>query len=465
MGLVCGLKNGMRVWQGFARFWIVLGLMLGLAGPAWGAATPSDRLAEQQFFNHVWQIVNRAYLDPDFNHQNWYKVRKKFNSRNFENREDTYRAIEELLASLDDPYTRFLPPDRFATMTTSTAGSLTGVGLQIAVDPDTATLVVVSPIEGSPAEKAQLQPLDRIVAIDGVPTTGLTLDECADKMRGEVGSKVRLTVVRNRQGKLPAFDRTNLFEGKEEIGGNPEGDRFEVELIRDTIRVNPVVTHLNQDNGHTIGYIRLSQFNGNAAAEVAKAIREQEAAGAEAYVLDLRGNPGGLLAAAVEIARLWIPEGPIVYTVDRQGIADTYQATGQALTQKPLAVLVNGGSASASEVVSGALQDSGRAVLVGTRTYGKGLIQSLFTLEDQSGLAVTIGRYETPNHRDINKIGIAPDREVPLLNPLSRQEAGTNLDEQYRVAAEWLTQRIAAAPGSTGPSPGPANSPEPRAAG
>ncbi|MGQ9864813.1 MAG: S41 family peptidase [Pseudanabaenaceae cyanobacterium] len=455
----------MRVWQSLVRLGLILGLLLGLAGPAWGAATPSDRLAEQQFFNHVWQIVNRAYLDPDFNHQNWYKVRKKFNGRKLESRADTYRAIEELLASLDDPYTRFLPPDRFATMTTSTAGSLTGVGLQIAVDPETATLVVISPIEGSPAEKAQLQPLDRIVAIDGVSTAGLTLDECAERMRGELGSKVRLTVVRNRQGQLPAFDRTNLFEGKEEIKGEPQGDRFEVELIRDTIRVNPVVARLNQDNGHKIGYIRLSQFNGNAAAEVAKAIREQEAAGAEAYVLDLRGNPGGLLAAGIEIARLWMDEGPIVYTVDRQGIAETYRATGSALTHKPLAVLVNGGSASASEVVSGALQDSGRAILVGTRTYGKGLIQSLFTLEDQSGLAVTVGRYETPNHRDINKVGIAPDREVPLLNPLSRQDVGTDRDEQYRVAAEWLTQRIAAAPGSTAPTAEPANSPAPHAAG
>ncbi len=462
MGVVCGLHNAMRVWQSLTRFWLILGLLWGLAGPAWGAATPGDRLAEQQFFNHVWQIVNRAYLDPSFNHQNWYKVRKKFNSRNLESREDTYRAIEELLASLDDPYTRFLPPERFATMTTSTAGNLTGVGLQIAVDPETATLVVISPIEGSPAEKAQLQPLDRIVAIDGVPTQGLTLDECAEKMRGEIGSKVRLTVVRNRQGKLPPFDRTNELDGKEEIGGDPEGDRFEVELIRETIRVNPVVARLNEDNGHKIGYIRLSQFNGNAAAEVAKAIREQEAAGAEAYVLDLRGNPGGLLAAAIEIARLWIPEGPIVYTVDRQGIADTYQATGQVLTQKPLAVLVNGGSASASEVVSGALQDSGRAVLVGTRTYGKGLIQSLFTLEDQSGLAVTVGRYETPNHRDINKVGIAPDREVPLTRPLSRQEAGTAQDNQYQVAVECLLPKIAAATPST---PAPANKPERHAVG
>ncbi len=462
MGVVCGLHNAMRIWQSLARFWLVLGLLWGLAGPAWGAATPGDRLAEQQFFNHVWQIVNRAYLDPSFNHQNWYKVRKKFNSRNLESREDTYRAIEELLASLDDPYTRFLPPERFATLTTSTAGNLTGVGLQIAVDPETATLVVVSPIEGSPAEKAQLQPLDRIVAIDGVPTQGLTLDECAEKMRGEIGSKVRLTVVRNRQGTLPAFDRTNELDGKEEIGGDPEGDRFEVELIRDTIRVNPVVTRLNEDHGHKIGYIRLSQFNGNAAAEVAKAIREQEAAGAEAYVLDLRGNPGGLLAAAIEIARLWIPEGPIVYTVDRQGIADTYQATGQVLTQKPLAVLINSGSASASEVVSGALQESGRAILVGTRTYGKGLIQSLFTLEDQSGLAVTVGRYETPNHRDINKVGIAPDREVPLARPLSRQEAGTAQDNQYQVAVECLLQKMAAATPST---PTPANKPEPHAVG
>ena len=169
------------------------------------------------------------------------------------------------------------------------------------------------------------------------------------------------------------------------------------------------------DSGLQVGYIRLTQFNSNAADDMELAIEDLESQGAQGYVLDLRNNPGGLLQAGVEIARLWIDEGAIVYTVNRQGIFDGFNATDSAMTDAPLAVLVNRGTASASEILAGALQDSGRAVLVGDRTFGKGLIQSLFDLSDGSGVAVTVAKYETPSHRDINQLGIEPDEVVDAI--------------------------------------------------
>lgn len=174
-----------------------------------------------------------------------------------------------------------------------------------------------------------------------------------------------------------------------------------------------MIAEARQVQGHTVGYIRLGQFSAMAATEMRKAIQRLEQQGAEEYILDLRNNPGGLLQAGLEIAQLWLDSGVIVYTVDRQGIVDSLDASGGALTHDPLVVLVNGGTASASEILAAALQDHGRARLVGDRTFGKGSIQSLFNLSDGSGLAVTIAHYETPNHHNINKVGIEPDRKSP----------------------------------------------------
>jgi carboxyl-terminal processing protease len=204
------------------------------------------------------------------------------------------------------------------------------------------------------------------------------------------------------------------------------------------------VAELRRDHDRKIGYLRLSQFNGNAATEMATAIRQLSRQGAEGFVLDLRNNPGGLLQAGIAIARQWIDNGPIVYTVNRQGVFDTFEATGDALTHQPLVVLVNRGTASASEILAGALQDSGRAQLVGERTFGKGLIQSLFDLADGSGLAVTIAKYETPLHRDINQAGIEPDRAIdgPPPPPIGDRSAADRSDPQYDAALQALVAQL-----------------------
>jgi carboxyl-terminal processing protease len=386
------------------------------------SATPAIALTdEQRLVAEAWRLVDRAYVDDSFNHQNWWLVRQKVLKQPLNDREQTYTAIQQMLASLEDPFTRLLKPEQYRSLQTNTSGELTGVGLQIALDPDTGTLKVIAPIANSPADKAGIRPADAILKIDGVPTVGLSLDEAAERMRGPIGSLVRLTV--QHDGSEPA----------------------ELDVVRDRIALNPVYADLRTASAKTasgspakIGYIRLNQFNANATSEVANAIKRLEKQGADSYILDLRSNPGGLLQAGIEVARLWLDQGTIVYTVNRQGIEGNFEATGQALTKDPLVVLVNQGTASASEILAGALKDNHRATIIGERTFGKGLIQSLFDLSDGSGLAVTVAKYETPAHIDINKQGIKPDVTVSL-DPIAMTQLGTTADRQYEAAVELLT--------------------------
>lgn len=386
-------------------------VLLGL-----GLAAPAQALTEEQrFVNEVWRIVDRAYVDASFNHQNWWAIRQKALRQPMETQEAAYTVVQEMLTSLDDPFTRLLKPDQYRSLQTSTSGELTGVGLQIALEPDTKKLVVIAPIEGSPAARSGIRPADRILMIDGTPTEGLSLDEAAERMRGMIGTRVLLKIERD---------------------GEAVSD---VELIRDRIALNPVYAEARpRPDGSSIGYLRLSQFNANATAELAHAIHRLEKQGVSGYVLDLRNNPGGLLQAGIEVARLWIDQGTIVYTVNRQGTVGSFEAIDQALTRAPLVVLVNQGTASASEILAGALQDNHRATIVGEKTFGKGLIQSLFDLPDGAGLAVTVARYETPSHRDINKQGIVPDRVVSL-DPITFDQVGTEADRQYQAAIDALS--------------------------
>lgn len=408
-----------RVFQTAILFVLQVALVFG----SW--AQPAMALTdEQKLLNEAWRIVNRSYVDDTFNHQNWRSIRQKVVKASLNDRPQTYTAIQEMLANLDDPFTRLLKPEQYRSLQVNTSGELTGVGLQIAIDPQTNTLTVIAPIAGSPADRAGIQPLDRILKIDGTPTSELSLDDAATKMRGTVGTPITLTLGR---------------EGRD----SPE----DIKLVRDRIALNPVVAELQSGPDNSpLGYIRLSQFSANATAEVAHAIDKLEKQGAASYILDLRNNPGGLLQAGIEIARLWIDSGTIVYTVNRQGILGSFEASGQALTGDPLIVLVNKGTASASEILAGALQDNGRAQLVGEKTFGKGLIQSLFDLSDGSGLAVTVAKYETPNHTDINKLGIAPDRVVPLES-ITRDQIGTEADLQYQAALQLLKEKTVMARG------------------
>ncbi len=392
------------------------GFVLAIA-VTWSVLAPSAHALteEQRLVNEVWRIVDRSYVDSSFNHQNWWAIREKYLKQPLPNREASYTAIQQMIAGLDDPFTRLLKPDQYRSLQTSTSGELTGVGLQISLDPETKRLRVIAPVEGSPAAKSGIRPADSILMIDGVSTVGLSLDDAAERMRGQIGSRVMLTIERAGEKVL------------------------EIDLVRDRIELNPVYAELRpQSNGKKIAYLRLSQFNANATAEMAHAIARLENQGADSYILDLRNNPGGLLQAGIDIAKLWVDEGTIVYTVNRQGTMGSFEAMGDALTKDPLVVLVNQGTASASEILAGALKDNGRAIILGEKTFGKGLIQSLFDLSDGAGLAVTVAKYETPSHKDINKLGIVPDQVVPL-DPITLDQIGTPSDRQYQAAIDAIS--------------------------
>ncbi len=410
---------GRKIFKSTVSVLLAVVIGWGLWQPAALALTDEESLVAE-----VWRIVNRAYLDQTFNHQNWWFVREHVLDQTFTSRADTYDAIREMLSSLNDPYTRLLPPEQYRSLQTSTSGELTGVGLQIAKDDADQYLQVIAPIAGSPAAAANVQPRDRILAIDGRSTQTLTLDEAANSMRGPVGTAVVLTISHNQQ--------------------TPEA----ITLTRGTVSLNPVVTRIDSVSENlTVGYIRLTQFNANAASEVATTVQAFERQGVNAYVLDLRNNPGGLLNAGIEIARQWLATGTIVYTFDRRGMLDSFEASGSALTDAPLVVLVNEGTASASEILAGALQDNRRAQLVGNTTFGKGLIQSLFDLSDGSGLVVTVAKYKTPANHDINRLGIRPDQIVPLA-AIAREQIGTDEDVQYQAAIELLSQSMVMASAS-----------------
>lgn len=392
-----------------------LGLFLGQGlGPLPAAQALTE---EQQLYNEAWRIVSRSYLDESFNGHNWWNVRQKtLRSNALEQRSETYDAIQNSLALLGDPFTRLLRPDQYRNLKVTTSGELTGVGLQISQDAETGDLVVIAPVQGSPAEAAGILPRDRILQIDSALTRDLSLDDAAARMRGTEGSSVQLRVQHGDEAaKL-------------------------ISLKRERISLNPVVADLKRgEAGQKVGYIRLNQFNANATGEFEATLDGLQQQGAQAYILDLRNNPGGLLQAGIAIARLWVDQGAIVYTADRQGILDSFRATGARFVDQPLVVLVNGGTASASEILAGALQDSGRAQLVGEQTFGKGLIQSLFELSDGAGLAVTVAKYETPAHHDIHRQGIQPDLVV-AAETLGRDQLATEADPQYQAALALLAQ-------------------------
>jgi carboxyl-terminal processing protease len=309
-------------------------------------------------------------------------------------------------------------------MQIDTSGELTGVGIQLTQDEDTDKLIVISPIEDSPAFEAGVQAQDIITEIDGRSTKGMDINEAVKMIRGPVGTQVTLKILR----------------------GNQE---LTFPITRAAIEIHPVRYSKKNSPTGEVGYIRLNTFSANAAEEMQEAIEDLESQNVSGYILDLRSNPGGLLYASIEIARMWLEQGDIVSTVNRQGEMDRQRANNRALTDKPMVVLVDGGSASASEILSGALQDNDRAVLVGTKTFGKGLVQSVRGVGQGSGLAVTIAKYFTPSGRDINHEGIVPDVVIDLTEEQrdtlreNRDQIGTATDPQYAKALEVLTREIA----------------------
>ncbi|ESA32676.1 hypothetical protein N836_25510 [Leptolyngbya sp. Heron Island J] len=389
----------------------------------WSQSQAFFRESPKEVIDEVWQLIDHEYVDDTFNDQDWQAIRTSYLNRDYTDSTAAYDAIREMLDSLDDPYTRFMDPQEFRNMQIDTSGELTGVGIQISQDEETEDIVVVSPIEDTPAFEAGIRSGDVIIGINGESTEGMDLSDAVNLIRGPVNSEVTLTIRRN----------------DEEIN---------FDLTRARIEIHPVRYAYHPEKEGGVGYIRLTQFSANAATEMREAIQELELRDVTGYVLDLRSNPGGLLYSSIDISRMWLSDGTIVSTVNREGTVDENVASDRALTDKPLVVLVDGGSASASEILSGALQDNNRAVLVGTKTFGKGLVQSVRGLGDGSGIAVTIAKYLTPSGRDINTLGIEPDFIVELTDEEreylgeDRERIGTEEDPQYAKAIEVLNDMI-----------------------
>jgi len=379
------------------------------------------RNSNKEVIDHVWQIIYRDFLDSngDFDKSDWLEVRKQYLSRNYSSDSEAYDAIRAMLSTLNDPYTRFLDPDEFNEMRIDTSGELTGIGIQISKDDETNNLIIVSPMEGTPAYAAGLKSEDIIVSIDDISTFGMDIDEAVSLIRGQTGTEVELGILR-------------------------DGDVFYKTIVRERIEIKSVTSKINvTKGGFLIGYIRIEQFNANASKEMKEILLQFERENVSGYVLDLRGNPGGLLDSSIDISRQFINNGIIVSTVTRDGLRDITKANNTALTIKPLIVLVNEGSASASEILSGAIKDNERGLLVGETTFGKGLVQSMRTLLDGSGLTVTVAKYLTPNGTDINESGIEPDVQVSMnINPIELDEIGTTRDRQYRVGEKELIKLI-----------------------
>ncbi|MCP9835096.1 peptidase S41 [Cyanobium sp. Aljojuca 7A6] len=409
-----GLPGGVRL----LRLLLVTGLCLRLCLPA-----PALALSDaQQLVVEAWRLVNQSYVDPaQLEAVQWRRLRQKALEKSIASSVEAYDAIEAMLAPIGDPYTRMLRPEEYATLRSNTQGRVTGVGLQLGLRAGDQRIVVIAPLDASPAADAGIVSGTEILKVDGIPADVLGLEGTAARLRGPAGSDVLLAL------------RT------------PAGQASEVLLDRREVDLQPVRSHRLQSEGHSLGYLRITQFSEPVPQQVRAALAELTATGGsgpiEGLILDLRNNSGGLVAAGLAVADGLLDGEPIVETQDRGGIAARQQATPGRLYSGPMLTLVNAGTASASEILAGALQDGGRSRLAGSRTFGKGLIQTLINLSDGSGLAVTVARYLTPNGRDIQNQGIEPDVLLSQPEPLEPDGDG---DTWRQAAATLLVAELAA---------------------
>ncbi|MBQ8459841.1 S41 family peptidase [bacterium] len=387
---------------------IALSLFLFMFG--WVIKSNVQASTPVELYDNVWRLINSKYVDQTNNEQDWNKWRHKYDNV-IKSDQDAYVAIETMVASLNDPYTKFLNPKEFTEETSSIKGSLKGIGIQIGVKDG--KLMVIAPIEDTPAEKAGLLADDEILSIDGKSTKGITVDKAAEQIRGEEGTQVTL-VIKRKDSEPKSYTIT----------------RAEIEIKSVSQKISSNVTMPNE-----IGYIRLSSFiSRNASKEFANILTNSP--DKKAFIIDLRSNPGGLLSNAIYISDMFLDGGSIVSTVDRDGYKETQKASKGVLTTKPVVILVDKGSASASEIFSGAMKDNKRAVIVGTQSFGKGLVQEINKLPNNAGINITIQKYLTPNGTDIHKKGITPDIVVEVTEDDIKNKNDVQLKKAIQVAQD-----------------------------
>jgi len=315
-------------------------------------------------------------------------------------------AMHGLVEGLDDPYSEYLDEKGFSRLNEMTDGTFGGIG--VVLGQRNKEFVVVSPMEGSPGAKAGIEAGDKILKVNDVDTKGRTLEDVVSTIRGKKGTSVKL-----------------LLEHK-------NGQQFTADIVRDDIKVQSVAGRMLPDS--KIGYIRIAMFNENTGEEFKKAYEKLEQEGMQATLLDLRHNPGGLLTECVKVSNYIVPKGPVVSITDKKGNTKVYESKLEKV-KYPLAVLIDHGSASASEIVSAAVQDTKAGKLFGVKTYGKGCVQSVFHITTKTGLKLTTAMYYTPSGRSIHKVGVTPDVEIEL------PEKAT-VDVQLNKAEEYLRDEL-----------------------
>lgn len=364
-------------------------------------------ISPQKLFDNSWKIIRDNYYDSDLNNQAWGRWKEHYHGK-IKTDDDAKVAIDTMLASLDDPYSRYMNKTEYLDQNNSINSKITGIGVNISSA--SGKIHIVNVMEGTPAQFANLLPKDIIFAVDGKEVNGLSISEVADLVRGPENSFVNITVLRNK-------------------------DKFTKRVMRKEIKIKTVKSSIIDKN---IGYIQITSFVGSTTPnEFLEALEKTK--DSKGLILDLRGNTGGLLPNAVFIANLFIPQGNIVSIVGRNGYKyDINAQNTEFRINKPTIVLVDGGSASASEILSGALKDYNKAKLVGTKTYGKGMVQKIIPMPNETGLNLTIAKYLTPKGTDINNKGINPDIKVEF----NIKDVKNNNDAQLQVAKNILSQML-----------------------
>lgn len=408
------------------------------------AVTPQQL---ELLYDQVWNIINNKFLDSRTNGQAWTIWRKRYDNK-LQTPKDLQVAVDTMLESLGDHYTRFLNAEDFAEENQSIQATLSGIGIQIGVKND--RIVVIAPIEDTPADRAGLKTNDIILSIDGTSTRGMSVKDAAKLIRGKKGTAVKL-VVNRPDPETIAQEEADAAAKKKKGQPNPDktpkkvappdrpGKTFTVSVVRDDIKLKSVSTEhpFKLTVPSTIGYLKLSSFlSQDATTEMEQALEKM--GDKKGYIIDLRSNPGGLVSNALRIADMFLANGAIVSTVDRDGYKQTWFAQPGVVTDKPLVILIDQGSASASEILSGALRDNHRALLVGQKSFGKGLVQEINPLLLGNGLNITIQKYLTPDNTDINLTGIQPDLSVPMKPDNIEKKQ----DPQYLAALQTLEDLI-----------------------
>lgn len=386
----------------FVAFVILLITASFILGMSYTKVRAGDDLEKKlEVFLQVLDIVKSDYIVKELDNTNL-----------------VYGSIRGLLSSLDDPYTRFMEPKAYKEMKIRMSGIYSGVGIYIGIKEE--QLVVISPIPGTPAGRAGLKSRDKIMTIDGKSTKDMALEEAVSLIRGKPGTVVKLGIIRGKAKEPKIY-----------------------EITREKIKIKSIE---KKDVAADIGYIKIVTFeNIKTADEMTEALREVKKENARGLIVDLRDNGGGLLQNAIDIGSMFIKRGIIVYTIDREGGRESISSSGRVVWEKPTVVLINGASASASEILAGALRDNKVATLVGTHTFGKASVQNVRTLDDGSALLLTIAKYLTPNGDDITEKGIIPDIVVELPEPEEEEVWGRpeiEEDIQLQKAIEILKEKI-----------------------